>query len=145
MKRNRLIVLALMLIGLMNAQKVCAQVSAQKWAGHTPADVYAGKYTDSEGTKTSDAAKVLYLYNLGTGNMLTKGGKWGTQAVSAKQGMAMQLKSAGSGKYYLQSSVKCQTNNNKNGYVDFMDGTGLTSNHDSLLFYVDQGGVNSDD
>ena len=135
MKRNRLIVLALMLIGLMNAQKVCAQTSTQRWAGNTPADVYSG----------TGASRIFYLYNLGTGNMLTKGGKWGTQAVSAKQGMAMQLKSAGSGKYYLQSSVKCQTNNNKNGYVDFMDGTGLTSNHDSLLFYVDQGGVNSDD
>ena len=122
-------------MGLLTAQKVCAQTSTQRWAGHTPADVYSG----------TGASSILYLYNLGTGNMLTKGGKWGTQAVSAKQGMAMQLKSAGSGKYYLQSSVKCQTNKNKNGYVDFMDGTGLTSNHDSLLFYVDQGGVNSDD
>ena len=47
--------------------------------------MYAGKYTDSEGTKTSDAAKVLYLYNLGTKQYLTKGGRWGTQAMSGPQ------------------------------------------------------------
>ena len=93
MKRNRLIVLALMLIGLMNAQKVCAQqVSAQKWAGHTPADVYAGKYTDAEGNaQTSDAAKVLYLYNLGTKQYLINGGRWGTQAALSKQCMPLTL------------------------------------------------------
>ena len=56
MKRNRLIVLALMLIGLMNAQKVCAQGSTQKWAGHKPADVYSGKYTDAEGNALSWAS-----------------------------------------------------------------------------------------
>ena len=59
MKRNRLIVLALMLIGLMNAQKVCAQVSAQKWAGHTPADV-------AKATAGEDDA-LFYRYNVGTG------------------------------------------------------------------------------
>ena len=56
MKRNRLIVLALMLIGLMNAQKVCAQSSTQKWAGHTPKEV-------ASATAGSDGA-LFYLYNV---------------------------------------------------------------------------------
>lgn len=141
MKRNRLILLALALMGLLTAQKVCAQTSTQKWAGHTPADVYAGNYTDAEGNaKTSDAAKVLYLYNLGTKQFLTKGGRWGTQAMSGPQGMAMSLVQVTSGSvYYLQSSVKCQNFNSGNGYIEFCDGTDATSVHDTLIFYVDQG------
>lgn len=140
MKRNRLIVLALMLIGLMNAQKVCAQGSTQKWAGHKPADVYSGKYTDSEGTKTSDAAKVLYLYNLGTKQYLTKGGRWGTQAMSGPQGMAMSLVQVTAGSvYYLQSSVMCENYHDGNGYIEFCDGTTNTSAADTLIFTVDQG------
>ncbi|MDD6754302.1 MAG: hypothetical protein PUE15_10440 [Prevotella sp.] len=141
MKRNRLIVLALMLIGLMNAQKVCAQqVSAQKWDGHTPAQVYSGSYTYKGETKTSDAAKVLYLYNLGTKQYLTKGGKWGTQAMSGPQGMAMRLvQVTGSSAYYLESSVKCETLTSGNGYIEFCDGTTNTSAADTLIFTVDQG------
>ena len=140
MKRNRLIVLALMLIGLLNAQKVCAQVSAQKWAGHTPADVNAGKYTANGIETTSDAAKVLYLYNLGTKQYLTKGGRWGTQAMSGPQGMAMRLvQVTGSSAYYLESSVKCETLDSGNGYIEFCDGTTNTSALDTLIFTVDQG------
>ena len=124
----------------MNAQKVCAQVSAQKWAGHKPADVYSGKYTDSEGTKTSDAAKVLYLYNLGTKQYLTKGGRWGTQAMSGPQGMAMRLvQVTGSSAYYLQSSVMCENYHDGNGYIEFCDGTTNTSAAETLIFTVDQG------
>ena len=66
MKRNRLILLALALMGLLTAQKVCAQTSTQRWAGHTPADVYSG----------TGASSILYLYNLETGNYLAKGGYW---------------------------------------------------------------------
>ena len=125
----------------MNAQKVCAQqVSAQKWDGHTPADVNAGKYTANGIETTSDAAKVLYLYNLGTKQYLTKGGKWGTQAMSGPQGMAMSLvKVTGSSAYYLQSSVKCENFKQGYGYIEFCDGTTNTSIHETLIFTVDQG------
>ena len=53
-----------MLIGLMNAQKVCAQSSTQKWAGHTPAEV-AGATAGSDGA-------LFYLYNVGTGLYLSQ-------------------------------------------------------------------------
>lgn len=135
MKRNRLIVLALMLIGLMNAQKVCAQVSAQKWAGHTPADVYAGKYTDSEGTKTSDAAKVLYLYNLGTKQYLINGGRWGTQAALSKQGMPLTMETTGTkNQYFLSGSLKAW--DGTKGYIEYM--TGEQSPKDRNNIYTDR-------
>ena len=125
----------------MNAQKVCAQqVSAQKWDGHTPADVYSGSYTDEKGNaQTSDAAKVLYLYNLGTKQYLTKGGRWGTQAMSGPQGMPMRLvQVTASSVYYLQSSVKREGGDDY-GYIEFCDGTTNTSALDTLIFTVDQG------
>lgn len=136
MKRNRLIVLALMLIGLMNAQKVCAQTSTQRWAGHTPADVYSG----------TGASRILYLYNLGTGNYLAKGGYWGTQAVSGRQAMPMTLVQVTAGSvYYLETSVKCENLTSGNGYLEFMDKTSSTSLADALVFYTDQGRTSGGD
>lgn len=130
MKRNRLIVLALMLIGLMNAQKVCAQGSTQRWAGHTPTDVNSG----------TGASRIFYLYNLGTGNYLAKGGYWGTQAVSGNQALPMTLVQVRAGSvYYLETSVKCENLKSGNGYLEFMDKTGSTSTADALVFYTDQG------
>ena len=60
-----------MLIGLMNAQKVCA------WNGSTP---------DAIANASGDAAE-FYLYNVGTGKFLTQGGSWGTAAVVAGDGI----------------------------------------------------------
>ena len=118
----------------MNAQKVCAQESStQKWAGHTPAAVYAG----------TGASSILYLYNLGTGNYLAKGGYWGTQAVSGRQAMPMTLVQVTAGSvYYLETSVKCE-NFTGNGYLEFMDKTNSTSTADALVFYTDQGRTNT--
>lgn len=130
MKRNRLILLALALMGLLTAQKVCAQTSTQRWAGHTPADVHSG----------TGASSILYLYNLGTGNYLAKGGYWGTQAVSGRQAMPMTLVQVTAGSvYYLETSVKCENYKSDNGYLEFMDKTGSTSTADALVFYTDQG------
>lgn len=118
MKRNRLIVLALMLIGLMNAQKVCAQqVSAQKWAGHTPAQV-AGA------TAGSDDA-LFYLYNVGTGLYLSQGGVWGTCAVVSEAGIQFQRIESTSnvtGAYNLKTFVGTDAN-----YVNFSNGKNLDS------------------
>lgn len=134
MKRNRLILLALALMGLLTAQNVCAQTSTQRWAGHTPADVYSG----------TGASSILYLYNLGTGNYLAKGGYWGTQAVSGRQAMPMTLVQVTAGSvYYLETSVKCENYKSGNGYLEFMDKTSSTSTADALVFYTDQGRTNT--
>ncbi|MGM9711309.1 MAG: hypothetical protein ACI3YO_04790 [Prevotella sp.] len=141
MKRNRLILLALALMGLLTAQKVCAQTTTQKWAGHTPADVYAGNYTDAEGNaKTSDAAKVLYLYNLGTKQYLINGGRWGTQAALSKQGMPLTMETTGNAnQYFLSGSLKAW--NGTTGYIEYM--TGEQSPKDRNNIYTDrQAGYN---
>lgn len=117
-------------MGLLTAQKVCAQTSTQRWAGHTPANVYSG----------TGASSILYLYNLGTGNYLAKGGYWGTQAVSGNQALPMRLVQVTAGSvYYLETSVKCENLDSGNGYLEFMDKTGSTSTADALVFYTDQG------
>ena len=114
----------------MNAQKVCAQISTQRWAGHAPADVYSG----------TGASRIFYLYNLGTGNYLAKGGYWGTQAVSGNQALPMTLVQVTAGRvYYLETSVKCENFKSGNGYLEFMDKTSSTSLADALVFYTDQG------
>ena len=85
MKRNRLIVLALMLIGLMNAQKVCA------WTGSTP---------DAIANASGDAAE-FYLSTVGTRQFLTQGGSWGTAAVVAGDGIRFRgLTKSGSSYIY---------------------------------------------
>ena len=133
MKRNRLIVLALMLIGLMNAQKVCAQESStQKWAGHTPEQV-AGA------TAGSDAA-YFYLYNVGTGLYLSQGGVWGTCAVVSEAGIQFQsIKSTTNvdGAYNLQTFVGSNAGAN---YVNFSNGINLQS---PGYFFLDQYNTNA--
>ena len=119
MKRNRLIVLALMLIGLMNAQKVCAQGSTQKWAGHTPAEV-------AKATAGEDDA-LFYLYNVGTGLYLSQGGIWGTCAVVSEAGIQFQRIESTSnvtGAYNLKTFVGSDANSN---YMNFSNGTNLES------------------
>lgn len=133
MKRNRLIVLALMLIGLMNAQKVCAQESStQKWAGHTPAEV-------ASASAGSDAA-YFYLYNVGTGLYLSQGGVWGTCAVVSEAGIQFQsIKSTTNvdGAYNLQTFVGSNANAN---YVNFSNGINLQS---PGYFFLDQYNTNA--
>lgn len=116
MKRNRLIVLALMLIGLMNAQKVCA------WKGSTPDAIVDAATVDA----TSDAAK-FYLYNVGTGKFLTQGGVWGTSAVVAGDGMQFSKMTKSSGLYFFQTPL-----NDNNGCL-FLS-TGWTTKNAYYLF-----------
>lgn len=135
MKRNRLIVLALMLIGLMNAQKVCAQGSTQKWDGHTPAQV-AGA------TAGSDDA-LFYLYNVGTGLYLSQGGVWGTCAVVSEAGIQFQSMTSVTnltdltGAYNLKTFVGSNAGAN---YVNFSNGINLQS---PGYFFLDQYNTNA--
>lgn len=114
----------------MNAQKVCAQGSAQKWDGHTPAQV-AGA------TAGSDDA-LFYLYNVGTGLYLSQGGVWGTCAVVSEAGIQFQrVKSTSNvtGAYNLQTFVGTNAN-----YVNFSNGKNLES---PGYFFLDQYNVSN--
>ena len=115
----------------MNAQKVCAQGSTQKWAGHTPAQV-AGA------TAGSDDA-LFYLYNVGTGLYLSQGGIWGTCAVVSEAGIQFQrVKSTSNvtGAYNLQTFVGTNAN-----YVNFSNGKNLES---PGYFFLDQYNTSND-
>ena len=112
MKRNRLIVLALMLIGLMNAQKVCA------WKGSTP---------DAIANASGDAAE-FYLYNVGTGKFLTQGGSWGTAAVVAGDGIRFRGLTKSGSSYIFDTPLKTNStmilstgSSTKNPYYLFLD------------------------
>ena len=112
MKRNRLIVLALMLIGLMNAQKVCA------WNGSTP---------DAIANASGDAAE-FYLYNVGTRQFLTQGGSWGTAAVVAGDGIRFRGLTKSGSSYIFNTPLKTNSNmilstgiTTKNPYYLFLD------------------------
>lgn len=88
MKRNRLILLALALMGLLTAQKVCA------WTGSTLTDV-AGK-TDDNGK--------FYLYNVATGKFMSQGAFWGTCAIATDAGIQFtSLTSLSNGKYKISA------------------------------------------
>lgn len=77
-----------MLIGLMNAQKVCA------WTGSTLTDV-AGK-TDDNGK--------FYLYNVATGKFMSQGAFWGTCAIATDAGIQFtSLTSLSDGKYKISA------------------------------------------
>lgn len=111
----------------MNAQKVCAQGSTQKWAGHKPADVASAQ-------AGSDAA-YFYLYNVGTGLYLSQGGVWGTCAVVSEAGIQFQsIKSTTNvdGAYNLQTFVGSNAGAN---YVNFSNGINLQS---PGYFFLDQ-------
>ncbi len=114
MKRNRLIVLALMLIGLMNAQKVCA------WEGSTPSAIAVA---------SGDAAE-FYLYNVGTRQFLTQGGSWGTAAVVAGDGIRFRGLTKSGSSYIFNTPLQPNSvmilstgNSTKNPYYLFLDQT----------------------
>lgn len=110
----------------MNAQKVCAQGSTQKWAGHKPADVASAK------AGSNDA--LFYLYNVGTGLYLSQGGVWGTCAVVSEAGIQFQRmeskSSYVSGAYNLKTFVGSYAN-----YMNFSNGLNLDS---PGYFFLDQ-------
>lgn len=138
MKKVRLLIAVLTLLGLSSALTANAQ---QRWVGHTPSDVYAGKYTVGGEEKTSEAAKILYLYNVGTGQYLAKGDAWGTRAICSKQGLPITLVKYGrtGSVYYLETPVMCENYHGGNGYIEYMDGTSATSTAETNVLCVDQG------
>ena len=137
MKKVRLLIAVLTLLGLSSALTANAQ---QRWVGHTPSDVYAGKYTVGGEEKTSEAAKILYLYNVGTGQYLAKGDAWGTRAICSKQGLPITLVEYTAGSvYYLETPVMCENYHRGNGYIEYMDGTSATSTAETNVLCVDQG------
>ena len=121
MRRFTLKTVALALLGLFGAQGVCVQ--AQTWTGSTPSDANN---------------KTVYLYNVGAGKFLGKGGRWGTEANLNYEGVPFTL-TFSSSKFTLQSQVKAEAGTStSSGYLQRMDGTSSTSVHDEGNFFVDR-------
>lgn len=103
-----------MLIGLLNAQKVCA------WNGSTP---------DAIANASGDAAE-FYLYNVGTRQFLTQGGSWGTAAVVAGDGIRFRGLTKSGSSYIFNTPLQPNSvmilstgNSTKNPYYFFLDQT----------------------
>lgn len=136
MKKFRLLVLAFaaMLAGTQNGV-------AQDWTGSTPAELKraANGSIDSE---SEDAN--FYLYNVGTGKFLTVGGNWGTQAVLKDVGLLLTLdnsidKTENNGDDVAYSiHTKYSVSTVSKNYVQLMDGSSSTSEHDEGIWYTDR-------
>lgn len=103
-----------MLIGLLNAQKVCA------WEGSTPSAIAVA---------SGDAAE-FYLYNVGTRQFLTQGGSWGTAAVVAGDGIRFRGLTKSGSSYIFNTPLQPNSvmilstgNSTKNPYYLFLDQT----------------------
>lgn len=121
MKKGLLFLLTLLTMG------VSSVYADQKYAGHTPADVQSA---------TAANSKTFYLYNLATGQMLDKGGLWGTQPALGA-GIPMTLTTISATGYTGTYSLYTGFGTGK--YLTFIDGTVDGESKDYGQWYIDQG------
>lgn len=121
MKKGLLFLLALLTMG------VSSVYADQKYAGHTPAAVQSA---------TAANSKTFYLYNLATGQMLDKGGLWGTQPALGA-GIPMTLTSITASGY--SGTYSLYTGFGTGKYLTFIDGTVSQESQDYGQWYIDQG------
>lgn len=114
---------------------------AQNWKGSTPTALKNAAGNDIN-TQLEDAN--FFLYNVGTGKFLTIGGQWGTQAVLKDVGLLLTMADSHNGTTSNRSDVaysihtKYSVFSTANNYIQLMDGTDHTSNHDKGLWYTDR-------
>lgn len=117
---------------------------AQNWKGSTPTALKSAAGNDIN-TQSEDAN--FFLYNVGTGKFLTIGGLWGTQAVLKDVGLLLTLddskqtnNSNGDEVYSIHTkySVSSSTTTADAKYIQLMDGSTSTSEHDEGLWYTDR-------
>lgn len=119
-RMHRLATLAITLVACLFAGSASAQ---NNWTGTTPETAAASSNADEN---------TVYLYNVGKGQFVGKGGNWGTEGVISSVGTPFQVVATGSdSKYYLKSVVTY-------GYLGFMNGDRSYSTHDNGNFYVDR-------
>lgn len=109
--------------------------------GAAPADLK--RATDGSINSESEDAN-FYLYNVGTGKFLTVGGNWGTQAVLKDVGLLLTLDNSIDGTKENGSDVaysihtKYSVSTVSKNYVQLMDGSSSTSEHDEGIWYTDR-------
>lgn len=113
---------------------------AQNWTGLTPSQL---KSNANGNIHTTAENANFFLYNVGTGKFLTIGGLWGTQAVLKDVGLLLTLdnkrNSATSHTDEIYSiHTKYSVSSKADNYLQLMDGSNSTSNHDNGLWYTDR-------
>ena len=124
MRRKLLFVITTFVLSLICSSQALAQ--DLRWKGTSLSDIAAGNQGN------------FYLYNVGKKMFLSQGGLWGTSTEVSESGLQIQkLQSAGSGKYYVQTSLKREDGGNTDpGYLNFADGKNITNN--TGHFFLDQ-------
>lgn len=114
------------LLSLVGVQRVCAD----DWKGTSPSDISNATDTDS---------KTFYLYNVGRKQFITRGGRWGSEAVLAKKGdLGEPFTLSTSGNSYIFSS-SMQMQGKTDGTKGHLTYTGSTNANDKYNYYIDQG------
>lgn len=118
---KRLLFIAFAVVASFAGQTAYAQTEPTKapWTGSKPAEANG---------------QIVYLYNVGAKQFLSKGGRWGTEATMNLEGVPFTLTYSG-GTFTLTSKVK-QHGGNDNGQVCLMDG--VNSSHDKGTYFVDR-------
>lgn len=124
MKKIRLLLLSGIALLSAWAAPASALTSADThWTGVTPAQAvtYGGN---------------CYLYNVGTGKWLGRGGRWGTEAVQSDVALAVKVLNATGGTYYLQTTVQTQQTTSSSSLIALTDAD--AARDDWYTFYVDR-------
>lgn len=119
---KRLLFIAFAVTASFACQTANAQATASAWTGSKPAQA---------------DGKTVYLYNVGAKQYLGKGGLWGTEATMNVEGTPFKLTYNTNGTFVLESLVKGSNGSTTNGKLTLMDGTEVTSNHNSFDYFVD--------
>lgn len=118
---------------------------AQNWTGKTADDLKSA----TKGNINTDSEDAnFFLYNVGTGKFLTIGGLWGTQAVLKDVGLLLTLDDPkqqydqrnpnNTGDEVYSIHTKYSVFSTADNYVQLMDGSSSTSEHDRGLWYTDR-------
>lgn len=124
MKKIRLLLLSGIALLSAWAAPASALTSADThWTGVTPAQAvtYGGN---------------CYLYNVGTGKWLGRGGRWGTEAVQSDVALAVTVLNATGGTYQLQTTVQRYGTTSNNAFIALTDLT--QANDDWYTYYIDR-------
>lgn len=113
---------------------------AQNWTGLTPSQL---KSNANGNIHTTAENANFFLYNVGTGKFLTIGGLWGTQAVLKDVGLLLTLDNKRNSATSYTDDIysihtKYSVSSTADNYLQLMDGSNSTSNHDNGLWYTDR-------
>lgn len=131
MKKSLLYLTSVLMLWMCGA----LQANAQNWEGAKLSDI-------TSSTATTDQ-KTVYLYNVDTQTFLTRGGRWGTEAVLGTAEdliVYFNVASTTSNKYQFTTQMKGAVTGQQQGYLGFtgtVQKNTTPSEHDAYNFFLD--------